>query len=118
MKEQKQTGYESHHLTPAMHHGHHGFHGHDYPTVYHEGEQPHGGYVYHTRHVLHPELDHKFDDAHDVTPVPYKEHAILPAFAADLVLAQGSEKKQQPHKSGQKESKQTTAKTQSKQEQK
>jgi len=36
-----------------------------------------------TLHWAQPEahraLDHKYDDAHDVTPVPFKEHAILPA---------------------------------------
>ena len=30
--------------------------------------------------MTHPELDHKYDDAHDVTPVDFKEHAILHAL--------------------------------------
>lgn len=30
-------------------------------------------------HLSHAELDHKFDDAHDVTPVEFHEHRVLPA---------------------------------------
>ena len=32
---------------------------------------------YSTYHYTHPELDHHYDDAHDVTPVPFHEHAVL-----------------------------------------
>ena len=28
--------------------------------------------------MTHPELDHKFDDEHDVHPYEYHEHAVLP----------------------------------------
>ena len=38
---------------------------HEYPVVHHKG--------------YHPELDHQWDDAHDVEPVPFHEHAILRA---------------------------------------
>ena len=34
---------------------------------------------YSTYHYTHPELDHHYDEAHDVTPVPFHEHAVLKA---------------------------------------
>ena len=33
--------------------------------------------TYHIDHKLHPELDHKYDDKHDIEPVHFHEHAIL-----------------------------------------
>jgi len=53
-----------------------------YEERLYEHEQP----VHHYEEELHwaqPDahrvLDHKYDDAHDVTPVPFHEHAVLPA---------------------------------------
>lgn len=39
-----------------------------------------GYYGYEPYHHTHPELDHHFDDQHDVTPVDYQDHAVLKAF--------------------------------------
>ena len=40
---------------------------------------PHHEAVYESYHVTHPELDHKYDDQHDIEPVHFHEHAVLPA---------------------------------------
>ena len=48
-----------------------------YDTAHHgEGYYVHEGVNHHT----HPELSHKYDDAHDVTPTDYHEHAVLKAL--------------------------------------
>ena len=51
------------------------------PYQHHESRYPayaHAAYVA-ADHSAHRVLQHKFDDAHDVTPVPYHEHAVLKA---------------------------------------
>ena len=51
---------------------HYGDLGHyDFPVVSRHQEQ------YAPSWVTHPELNHKYDDQHDIEPVPYHEHAIL-----------------------------------------
>ena len=50
----------------AAEYGHHG-------TLHHDTQ-------YDSEHVTHPELDHKYDDQHDVEPVHFHEHAVLPAL--------------------------------------
>ena len=35
---------------------------------------------YHSDHYTHPELDHTYDDQHDVEPVHMKEHAVHHSF--------------------------------------
>ena len=53
----------------------HETHHHEPPRTYDSYYGPYGP----TYHISHPELDHKYDDAHDVTPVPYHDHRVLPA---------------------------------------
>ena len=52
----------------------HETHHHEPPRTYDSYYGPYGP----TYHVSHPELDHKYDDAHDVTPVPYHDSRVLP----------------------------------------
>ena len=70
---------EAPHIAPV--HGH--LVGHDQP-IYVETHDDHHHEAQHyqpysTYHVSHPELDHKYDDAHDVTPVPFNDHAVYHA---------------------------------------
>ena len=80
----RQVVYETptHHVyqeeVPSYHHYEPEYHSHSYhhsePIVsYTTVDHNMGGYEVH-----HPELSHKYDDAHDVTPVPFHEHAVLP----------------------------------------
>jgi hypothetical protein len=52
----------------------HETHHHEPPRTYDSYYGPYGP----TYHISHPELDHKYDDAHDVTPVAYHDHRVLP----------------------------------------
>lgn len=51
------------------------------PDNYYYGDRyyspPH--HTYRGYHHSYPELSHKYDDQHDVEPVHYKEHAVLPS---------------------------------------
>ena len=78
------------HTTSYVGHGTgygHGYHGYRYgdDSYYAYGDHgyaygaPHHEAVYESYHVTHPELDHKYDDQHDIEPVHFHEHAVLPA---------------------------------------
>lgn len=87
------------HAVPLVHHGAHDFPVHlpahggkRYSEEEHHFVFPHDALSfeghpaahpadlhYATYHFTHPELDHHYDDAHDVTPVAFHEHAVLPA---------------------------------------
>ena len=47
----------------------------DFPVV--SRHQEHHEYHEVPSWVTHPELNHKYDDAHDVEPVPYHDHRVL-----------------------------------------
>ena len=50
------------------------------PAAYHHIEKAVQDVRYHTEHRTHPELDHAYDDQHDVTPKEYHDHAVLKSF--------------------------------------
>lgn len=53
----------------------HDYH-HEEPKVEHHDDH-HTDVQYHSEHLTHPELDHKYDDQRDVEPVHFHEHAVL-----------------------------------------
>ena len=73
--------HESHY--GGAHHGDHGSHHDDHYETHNPESHGHAVYEQETYHVTHPELDHKFDHAHDIEPYHYHEHAVYEAVNRD-----------------------------------
>ena len=76
-------------LEPRMHLGGHGIDT-EHKTAQTDkkgGESRHlTAQTFETRHAMHHELDHGYDDQHDVEPVHFHEHAVLKAVHEDPMM--------------------------------